>query len=264
MNSCMLPVFASRALRIGALVALLPCVASATGRLLQVGTLSSLVAGVYDGSMPMDTVQRPDAYGLGTFDKLDGEMLVMNGVVYRVGVDGKVNKPALDSEIPFACVSVMDGVDITEDIGAAASKAEFQDLIKSKLESLNYPALIIVDGDFDMVKTRSVPAQQKPYPALSEVVANGQVVFELGAQKGTIVGTYFPAAFAGINAAGFHFHFMNSERDAGGHVLDLAIKSGTLRIQTLTSVQLILPPVDSAFAQSDLEPTTPVEHVKGE
>ncbi|MFA5257066.1 MAG: acetolactate decarboxylase, partial [Opitutales bacterium] len=57
-----------------ALLAALPCLLSATGRLLQEGTLSSLVDGVYDGSIPMEIIQRPDAYGLGTFDKLDGEM----------------------------------------------------------------------------------------------------------------------------------------------------------------------------------------------
>jgi acetolactate decarboxylase len=247
-----------------ALLAALPCLLSATGRLLQEGTLSSLVDGVYDGSMPMETIQRPDAYGLGTFDKLDGEMIVLGGVVYHVGVDGKVTKPAVNSLVPFACVSVPDDPDIGEDVGASASKDDFQTFILSRLESLNYPALIIVEGDFDMMKTRSVPAQQKPYPPLAQVVADGQVVFELGAQKGTLVGFYFPSAFAVLNAAGFHFHFLNDAREAGGHILDMSLKKGHLRIQTLTSMQLILPPKDSAFAQSDLEPATPVAKVQGE
>ncbi len=254
----------SRLIATATALALIPASLQATGRLIQLGTLSSLVQGVYDGSMPMDTVQRPEGFGLGTFEHLDGEMLVIDGVVYRVAVDGKVNKPSADSMIPFACVSVLDDADVNEEIGAAASKAELEKLLKAKLPSLNYPSLIVIEGEFDMMTTRSVPAQQKPYPTLAEVVAEGQKVFELGAQKGTIVAFYCPSSFAGLNAPGFHFHFLNEARDAGGHVLDLALKSGTLQIQTLTSYQLILPPLESAFAGSDLEPTEAPAKVQGE
>jgi len=253
-----------RNLAIIALLAAMPCLLSASGRLLQEGTLSSLVEGVYDGSMPMEALQRQNAYGLGTFDKLNGEMIVLDGVVYRIGSDGKVNKPAVESMIPFACVSVLDEPDVSGDIGPCASKDEFQSVILSRLQSLNYPALIVVEGDFDMMKTRSVPAQQKPYPTLAQVVADGQVVFELGAQKGTLVGFYFPPAFAGLNAAGFHFHFLNDAREAGGHILGMSLKKGRMLIQTLTSTQLILPPTDSVFAQAYLEPGTPVAKVQGE
>lgn len=236
---------------------------NATGRLIQLGTLSSLLEGVYQGTMPMETLQRPDSYGLGTFNHLDGEMVVINGLVYRVGFDGKVTKPGINSMVPFACVSVMQEPDVEEDISSIASMGDLKEYITGKLQSVNYPSLIVIEGDFDMVKTRSVPAQQKPYPTLIEVVKD-QAVFELGPQSGTVVCFYCPPAFSGLNAAGFHFHFLNSEREAGGHVLDLSVAKATMKIQTLTSFQLILPPVDSDFAISDLAPDEPVEHVKGE
>jgi acetolactate decarboxylase len=253
-----------RAIALAAIIALAPSLALATGKLLQLGTLSALSAGVYDGADNMDALQRPEAYGLGTFDKLDGEMVVLGGVVYRVGSDGSVTKPAPATKIPFASVSVLESPDIAFDMGAVASKADFEKLILSKLQSLNYPVLIVVSVHLDSIRTRSVPAQQKPYAPLGEVCATQQKEFNLGAQEGTLVGFYCPSYMAGLNAAGFHLHFLNNDRTAGGHVLEFTAKDGKVRLQILTGIQAILPGTDSAFAVSDIEPAKPVKKTAGE
>jgi acetolactate decarboxylase len=243
---------------------LAPSISSATGRLLQVGTLSALSAGVYDGYSTLEPLQRPNAFGLGTFDKLDGEMVVLDGVAYRIGSDGKVTKPVNSTKIPFAAVSVIAEPDVTFDVGAVASKADLEKLILSKLSSVNYPVLIVINAHLDAIRTRSVPAQQKPYEPLADVCATQQKEFELGAQDGTLVGFYCPQYMSGLNAPGFHLHFLNDDHSAGGHVLSLAIKSGRARLQILTSVLDILPGTDSAFAESDIAPAKPAEKVKGE
>jgi acetolactate decarboxylase len=236
-----------------AIAALLPVSASATGKLLQVGTLSALAAGVFDGATTLEPIQRPDAYGLGTFENLDGEMVVLDGVVYQVKVDGTVAKPAVATKIPFAAVSVMGDADVTATLGSFATKEEFQNYVLGKLQSLNHPALILFEGKFSAVTTRSVPAQKKPYPTLAEACL-GQAEFVLGPQEGTLVGFYCPQWMAGLNAPGFHLHFLNSDKTAGGHALSFAVEGGNLRIQELTGVQAILPGVDSAFAESDIAP----------
>lgn len=236
-------------------LAMLPAIASATGKMVQLSTLSALSAGVYDGAPEtMNVLQRPNAYGLGTFDKLDGEMIVMDGVAYRASVDGKVNKPANTTPIPFAAISVLDMPDIAANLGKMANRDELEKFILSQLPSQNYPVLIVVDGRFADMKTRSVPAQQKPYLPLGDVCATQQKVFELGEQEGTLVGFYCPAYMSGFQAVGFHLHFLNSAHDAGGHVMDFAIDSGKLRLQILTSFQAILPATDSDFANTDIIP----------
>ncbi|HNX05017.1 MAG TPA: acetolactate decarboxylase, partial [Opitutales bacterium] len=239
-----------------ALSGLLPQIATATGKLLQVGTLSALSAGVYDGSTTLGPIQRPDAYGLGTFDRLDGEMIVMSGVIFRVGSDGRVTKPVNTTTIPFAAISQLDTPDASADVTATTGRAAFEKLVMEKLQSANYPALVVFDGKFSAVRTRSVPAQQKPYPTLAEVCSTQQKEFDLGPQEGTLVGFFCPQWMAGINAPGMHLHFLNSDHSAGGHVLDFTIESGVLRIQTLTGVQVLLPGVDSAYAESDIAPTS--------
>ena len=243
-----------RTLALLAAIALLPSLALATGRLVQIGTLSSLAAGVYDGESNMEPLQRPQAFGLGTFDKLDGEMVVLDGVVYRVGIDGKVTKPAPSTKIPFAAVSVLDTPDVASDLGAVATKTEFEALVLSKLQSVNYPVLIVVNARFSAMKTRSVPAQQKPYEPLAGVCATQQKVFDLGSIEGTLVGFYCPSYMGGLNAPGFHLHFLSYAHDSGGHVLDFTMIDGKLRMQYLTGIQAILPSLESSFATSDTEP----------
>ena len=247
-----------------ALLILIPGALQASGKLMQLGSLSAIVAGVYDGEFDMEIIQKPDAYGIGTFDRLDGEMVVLGGVVYQVSGDGSVNKPSVDMKIPFSCVSVLENPEIDETVENIDGKAAFDKMLREKLSSQNFPVLVVVTGDFEMMKTRSVPAQQKPYRPLADVAAE-QAEFELGAQRGTLVGFYCPSYMAGLNAGDFvHLHFLNDDHNAGGHVLDFKLTNARLRAQVLTNVQVLLPKEDSAFAESDIAPAKPVEKVKGE
>jgi hypothetical protein len=43
-------------------------------------------------------------FGLGTFDRLDGEMVVLDGVVYQVAADGSVHVANDSARTPFAGV----------------------------------------------------------------------------------------------------------------------------------------------------------------
>jgi acetolactate decarboxylase len=152
-------------------------------------------------------------------------------------------------------------VDMTID---SISKADLEKLVIDKVGSRNLPVLVLFEGDAADITTRSVPAQDKPFPTLAEVVATQQAVFKLGAQKGTLVGFYCPQWMSGLNAPGFHFHFLNDAHTSGGHVLDAQLGKGHLRLQVLTNYQLNLPGQDSAFALSDIDPAGPAAKVKGE
>src|SRR5262245_30669350 len=49
----------------------------------QVSTISSLLAGGYDGATTVAELLRHGGFGLGTFNGVDGEMMVLDGRVYR-------------------------------------------------------------------------------------------------------------------------------------------------------------------------------------
>src|SRR4029077_9771535 len=57
----------------------------------QVSTISSLLAGGYDGATTIGEMLRHGNFGLGTFNGVDGEMIVLDGQVYRATVDGRAH-----------------------------------------------------------------------------------------------------------------------------------------------------------------------------
>ena len=71
----------------------------------QTGTIEALSAGDYAGQIAMPALASQGDFGLGTFDALNGEMVVLDGVVHQVTVDGVVHKAKPGQTAPFAQVA---------------------------------------------------------------------------------------------------------------------------------------------------------------
>jgi alpha-acetolactate decarboxylase len=52
--------------------------------LYQISTSSALVEGVYSGSVCSSVLMEHGDFGLGTFEDLDGEMVILDGQIYQV------------------------------------------------------------------------------------------------------------------------------------------------------------------------------------
>ena len=100
------------------------------------------------------------------------------------------------------------------------------------------------------MQTRSVPKQEKPYPALVEVTAN-QVIFNFTEVTGTIVGFYSPEYVDGVGVAGYHLHFLTDDLSAGGHILDFIVEKATAFVDYTSEFFLILPDESSDFYGAD-------------
>lgn len=112
------------------------------------------------------------------------------------------------------------------------------------------------------MKTRSVPAQSKPYPPLAEATKN-QKVTEFNNVEGTLVGFRCPAYSNGINVPGYHFHFLEKDRKMGGHVLDLKVDSAVIKIDDMAGFSMVLPS-NNDFDTANLNTSQPgaVEQVE--
>ena len=210
-----------------------------TAGLYQVSTIRALQEGAYDGQVTCGELLRHGDLGIGTFEALDGEMVVLDGRVYQAPAQGPV-RPALASQkAPFAEVTFF-----RPDRPAARIAADnFSDLEKrldACLPSKNLFYAVRIDATFRHVKTRSVPRQKEPYPRLVEA-AKLQSVFEFHDIAGTVVGFYCPDYASGVSVPGWHLHFLTADRTGGGHVLDLAGANLSAKIQTLRQVHMILP-----------------------
>lgn len=207
--------------------------------LVQYGTLQALLLGQYDGDARADDFCRPGMLGLGTFQGLDGEMVVLNGVAYRVGFDGVVTPMPPDSLTPFMCVAAFRPEGACT-IASGLDYAGLQARLDECLRSPNLFHAIRIDGTFPYLKTRSVPKQQRPYPPLVDVIAE-QAEFTFEDVSGTLIGFYSPPYAGDFNAVGYHFHFLNDARDAGGHVLAIETGVHEAQIDALTRYEVTFP-----------------------
>lgn len=62
--------------------------------------------------------------------------------------------------------------------------------------------------------------------SLKDMLKETQKAFKFDNMSGTLVCVYYPDFMDGINAAGWHIHFVSDDRQKGGHVFDLKMKSG--------------------------------------
>ncbi len=233
------------------LLALTGCAANREAKVSQFSTIDALMAGVYDGDFSCAQVARSGNLGLGTFDKLDGEMVVLDGRIYQVKSDGKVYRAPGALLTPFAAVTRFrkDQESRTKNF---LTLAELQKALDRLCPNPNGIYAIRIDGEFPAVKTRSVTAQKKPYRELVEATKE-QSVFALGPVKGTLVGFRFPAYFKGINVPGYHLHFLANDRRSGGHVLDLTMAAGaTVETSHCSRFDMSLPGSEGDFSRANL------------
>ncbi|MDV3301034.1 acetolactate decarboxylase [Mycobacterium avium] len=57
----------------------------------QTSTMGALLDGVYEGNVTVRELLRHGDFGLGTFNRLDGEMLVLDGVCYQLRADAVIS-----------------------------------------------------------------------------------------------------------------------------------------------------------------------------
>ncbi len=217
--------------------------------LTQFSTIPALLAGLYDGEWTCATVLTNGDLGLGTFDQLDGEMIVLDGRCYRTRSDGNVAPVAGGEKTPFACVTFFDADLVISNL-TAGSLAEALTALDRKVPSPNLAYALRMEGVFALVKTRSVPAQQKPYRPLTEVVKT-QPTFEWRNVRGTLLGFRCPAFAKELNVAGWHLHFITADRQHGGHVLDLRLANQTAQLDLTPALRQNLS-TNAAYLQLDL------------
>ncbi len=220
--------------------------------LTQVSTVDALLEGVYDGVMTYGTLGEYGDFGIGTFATLDGEMLAFDGNFYQVRSDGVAYPVADDMETPFAAVTFFNE-DFQYAVPQGLDMPGFTAFLDDRLDTVNTFYAIRIDGTFSHVKTRSVPAQQKPYLPLAEIAAT-QPVFEFQDVTGTLVGFRCPEFVGGVNVPGYHLHFLTDDKSAGGHVLEFTVAQADVSVDVTRDFLMILPDSGSDFYSIDLTP----------
>ena len=201
--------------------------------------VNALVEGIFSATRTIGDIRRHGDLALGTFNQLDGEMVMVGGEVYQVSGTGSV-RPVGDEECsPFAVATffrelsqdrLRDGFDSMEGLLGG---------LESLLPSLNLMHAFQVEGHFELVRTRSVPRQENYRPLVE--VTREQPVFERHDVSGVLAGFYTPAFMASLNVPGFHLHFLSDDRTFGGHLLQCSAPEVLVRVQVLRQLRMDLP-----------------------
>jgi acetolactate decarboxylase len=217
--------------------------------LVQFSLLAALAAGDYGGGEPLSEVRKSGDFGLGTFDRLDGEMILLDGDFYQVKADASVHRRGGDDSTPFATVTFFDKDGAFTDV-SAASLSELDQWFDRQLPNAQLPIAIRLQGRFDELTLRSAPPQKPPYRPLANVI-DQQVTWQRRNVPGTLVGFRCPKWMGTLNVAGYHWHFLSDDRTIGGHVLDCRVKGATAAYDECATVTLRLPKSKS-FATIDM------------
>jgi acetolactate decarboxylase len=206
--------------------------------LYQLSSMAALKAGVYDGFRTVADVKQHGDFGIGTFEAINGEMIALDDAVYQVKTDGHVYTTDDSTQTCYAVVTFFDD-DKTMPVEQPMDYSQLKTWLDGVLPT-NIPCAIRIEGTFKYVKSRSVHPQSKPYPPLDAVVKN-QVVFEFTNVTGTAVGFRFPAFMDGVQAPGYHLHFLTQNREAGGHLLDCRIWHASVKVDFKREFLMELP-----------------------
>ena len=217
------------------------CTATAES-IYQVALLQSLAQGYFDGSMTVADLKSHGDTGIGTFDGLNGEMIVLDGVVYQAIGDGSVVVPADDETVPFSNVTFFEE-DLTLPLSSipdmASLQATLNEIVESNGSNLFY--MVKIPGTFSFIKVRSEFKQEKPYRNLDVALAADQNEFDFENIKGTMVGLYCPDYMGDLNSVGWHFHFLTEDLTQGGHVLQVSVDEATAMLDATAGFELFLP-----------------------
>lgn len=185
--------------------------------LYQYSTLAALMAGNYEGQATVGELAAKGDFGLGTYNGLDGEMVVLDGTFRRADSGLRLNTVAPGTHVPFASL-VFFAPQGQSQLPALPDLPGLSSWLDAQIAAPRLFAAAKVQGTFARLTIRSVPAFSPPYPGLMEALKS-QTVRELTDASGTLVGIRAPAETAGAAVPGWHFHFVSEDGTTGGHVL---------------------------------------------
>lgn len=220
-------------------------------RFTQISLFNVLLAGRYGGVVSVAEFKRLGSMAIGTMDRLDGEVQMVDGVVYQACADGHVYLPEDGETLPFGTVADF-RTERELSLGVIPSYEQFEERMKELCPREDIPLAVHFTGRFGRMKVRTVRRQERDGVGLAEA-AKDEAVFVLRDIAGDLVGFRLPEYVRGVNAPGWHLHFVDADRKAGGHVVNFSILDGTLRLCHANDYQIRLPDTPDALSGLDLK-----------
>ena len=214
-----------------------------SNKIYQASTLQALALGYTKSVVTVGELLGHGDTGLGTFENVDGEMIVVDGVCYQAKQDGSIVPTSEEAGVPFAVSGfVKDGrkFEIEELTDIESIKQELTLRIEEDF-GLNSVHIARIDGWFESVHARAGAPYRSQHVTLKNILSKTQKDFCFERLYGTLVCVYYPDYMDGINAAGWHLHFISQDRTLGGHIFQVSLSSGECLLQKMDRIEIQLP-----------------------
>ena len=195
-------------------------------RITQVSVIKALLLGRFDGTVPLAELLTDGDFGLGTLDRLDGELVVLDGRGFQIKSDGAVSEVPPEATIPWAMITCFDR-DGALPCPATGSLVELERGLDAAVGHPNNFVALRIEADVAAITLRSVHAQARPYRPIDSR-SDFQSVWKREGLRGTFVGIRSPRWADGVTVPGYHWHFLAADRLSGGHVLECSLRGGTI------------------------------------
>lgn len=227
----------------------------------QYSLLNALMDGVSETGISVSKLLFKGNQGLGTFSRMNGELLLLDGKVYQLQAEGNIREADETDQIPFA-VSTQFVAQQTKDI-----QMKDKNDIDNALNTFNDHATNLfmtyrINGHFEYLKCRTVRGQEYKGQPLSEL-GKKQSVETYENVDGTIIGFRTPKNWQGFGVAGEHLHFVTHDRTAGGHVLEMTAEKVEMQMAVASNVHVELPASDDFNAAKLVTDDAGVKEVEG-
>lgn len=212
-----------------------------------------ILSGNYDGALTVAQFKAAGTLGIGTFEGLDGEAVLLDGVTYQVKGDGSVSIPEDTRHMPFGACTLFDS-DQRRNMKHIASFEIFSKTLEADFADKQIFYAIRAEGLFKTIRVRSCDKQEKPYRPLAEVTKQ-QHEYTYADTRGTLVGFWTPPFVPGsIGVPGFHLHFLSDDHAKGGHVLDFQSDSLSISLDPTPRITVdFSTPVDVPLMERDID-----------
>lgn len=229
--------------------------------LYQFSLLNALMDGVCETGVPVSKFLQKGNHGLGTFVRMNGELIALDGKVYQLQGDGGVREAGDDEQIPFGVISNF-SPQALKMVSIPDKTALDQILDDYNNKTANLFMTYRIEGRFKSLKCRTVKGQEYKGQKLSEL-ASKQSVHDYDDVEGTIVGFRSPVSWQGLAVAGQHLHFIDHDRSIGGHVLEISAHDVSMGIAVASNVHVELPTSEDFNAATLLVDDAGIRRVEG-
>lgn len=194
------------------------------GHVDQVRSAGRLFAGDYSAAATVRDEFDGSLLGIGVMHDLAGEVVSLEGVTWRVPVDGTPVAVDIEETVAFGIaahggrrhrVTVGAGVDVDGLLGVIDTY-----LARHHIDHEEVVCALRLTGTFRDVVLRTVASPTYEGETLGEII-DDEARFRFDSWTGTMVGFRFPDATTGDTIPGIHLHGIADDRSSGGHLRNM-------------------------------------------